>query len=320
MMKKSVWVVLVIVTLLLAACGPAMQPATGPQTDTGEVFMVALPRLQVDFDAQGNPGIVGVNLADVAKYTGMNFAGFQLNKFYIDWMTAANVQHIELRQTGNGIVLFVNGKPLPNIAWSDQSLQAAGDFAGLFNVQNTQMIRKFLPIVRRLGLDLVLTFPKAEGVAAIPLADPNQVVTTTAAPSNTPASAIVQFEVKYDENGVPGILGISAADLAAMGVNAPLALAPSYVKLLEDNNIQTLELRGKSDGLFLYVNGNPLPNIAWDDTFLNNTADLYAQMNPSSPYIGVVKTIVPMINKADIGVMVHFPLAAGQTPIAAKMH
>lgn len=319
-MKKSVWVVLVIVTLLLAACGPAMQPASGPETDTGEVFMVALPRLQVDFDKDGNPGVVGLKLSDLSKYTGMNFAGFQLNKFYIDWMSAANVQHIELRQTGNGIVLFANGKPLPNVAWSDASLQAAGDFAGLFNVQNTQMIRKFLPIVRRLGLDLVLTFPRSEGVAEIPLADPNLVVKTVASPSNTPASAVVQFEVKYDENGVPGILGISAADLAAMGMNAPLALHPAYVKLLEDNNIQTMELRGKSDGLFIYVNGNPLPNIAWDDAFLTNSADLYAQMNPSSPYIDVVKTVVPMINKADIGVMVHFPLAAGQKPIAAKMH
>jgi hypothetical protein len=320
MMKKSVWVVLVIVTLLLAACGPAMQPATGPQTDTGEVFMVALPRLQVDFDKDGNPGVVGLKLSDLSKFTGMNFAGFQLNKFYIDWMTAANVQHIELRQTGNGVVLFVNGKPLPNIAWTDASLQSAGDFAGLFNVQNTDMIRKFLPIVRRLGLDLVLTFPRGADVAEIPLADPNLVVKTVAAPSNTPASAIVQFEVKYDENGVPGILGISAADLAAMGVNAPLALNPAYVKLLKDNNIQTMELRGKSDGLFVYVNGNPLPNIAWDDAFLANSADLYAQMNPSSPYIDVVKTVVPLINKADIGVMVHFPVAAGQKPIAAKMH
>lgn len=319
-MKKSVWVLLVVATLVLAACGPAMQPATGPETDTGEVFMIALPRIVINFDADGNPSLLGLNLADVGKYTGMSTAGFQLNKFYIDWMSAANVQHIELRQTGNGIVLFVNGKALPHIGWSDASLQQATDLAGLFNVQNTEMIRKFLPIVRRLGIDVVLTFPRAEGVAEIPLIDPQEAVNTVAQASTEPASAVVQFEVKYDENGVPGILGITAADLAAMGISAPLALHPAYLALLEQHNIQTMELRGKSDGLFLYINGEPLPNIVWDDTFLNNAAGLYAQMNPTSPYIDVAKTIVPLVNKADIAIMVHFPIAAGQTPIAAKMH
>ena len=230
-MKKSVWVLLLVATLVLAACGPAMKPATGPETDTGEVFMIALPRIVINFDADGNPSVLGLNLADVGKYTGMSMAGFQLNKFYIDWMTAANVQHVELRQTGNGIVLFVNGKAMPHIGWSDASLQQATDLAGLFNVQNTEMIRKFLPIVRRLGIDVVLTFPRAEGVAEIPLIDPEAAVNTVAQASTEPASAVVQFEVKYDENGVPGILGITAADLAAMGISAPLALHPAYLAL-----------------------------------------------------------------------------------------
>jgi sulfur carrier protein ThiS len=320
-MKKSVWVVLVVATLVLAACGPAMVPATGPTTETGEVFTIALPRLVINFDANGNPSVLGLNLADVGKYTGMNLAGMQLNKFYIDWMTNANVQNIELRQTGDGVAVFVNGQPLPHIGWSDASLQATSDLAGLFNVQNTEMIRKFLPIVRRLGLDLVVTFPRAEGAAEIPLVDPSQAIAAAAAkPSDEPASAVVQFEVKYDENGVPGILGITAADLAAMGISAPLALHPAYVAMLQQHNIQSMELRGKSDGLFIYINGQPLPNIVWDDTFLNNAASLYAQMNPQSPYIDVAKTVLPLVNKADIAVLVHFPVAAGQAPIAVKMH
>jgi hypothetical protein len=297
-----------------------MKPASDPMTDTGEVFMIALPRIVVNFDANGSPSVLGLSLTDVGKYSGMNLSSMQLNKFYIDWMMAADVQHLELRQTGNGIILFVNGKAMPHLGWSDAALQQATDFAGLFNVQNTGMIKKFLPIVRRLGLDLVLTFPRAEGVAEIPLVDPDVAVATVAQPSTEPASAIVQFEVKYDENGVPGILGITAADLAAMGISAPLALHPAYVALLQQNNIQTMELRGKSDGVFLYVNGQPLPNIVWDDTFLNNAVGVYAQMNPQSPYIDIAKTVVPLMNKADIAIMVHFPIAAGQTPIVAKMH
>lgn len=319
-MKKSVWVVLAIVALVLAGCGPAMQPAAGPQTESGEVFTVALPRIEVAFDADGSPSILGLNMADVAKYTGTDVSSYKLPKFYVDWMTAANVQHIEMRQTGNGIGLWVNGKAMPHIGWDDASLQKTSDLMAMLNVPRTDMLRKFLPIVRRLGLDLVLRFPVAAGQAEIPLVDPNEAVKQAAKPSTAPASAVVQFEVKYDDNGVPGILGISAADLAAMGIQAPLAMSPAYLDLLKKNNIQNMELRGKADGLFLYINGEPLPNIVWDDTYLNNVADMYAQMNPQSPYINVAKTVLPLVSRGDIAIMVHFPVAEGQTPIAAKMH
>jgi hypothetical protein len=297
-----------------------MQPAAGPQTESGEVFTVALPRIEVAFDADGSPSILGLNMADLAKYTGMDASAYKLPKFYVDWMTAANVQHIELRQTGNGVGLWVNGKAMPHIGWDDASLQKTSDLMAMLNVPRTDMLRKFLPIVRRLGLDLVLRFPVAAGQAEIPLVDPNEAVKQAANPSTAPASAVVQFEIKYDDNGVPGILGISAADLAAMGIQAPLAMSPAYLDLLKKNNIQNMELRGKADGLFLYINGEPLPNIVWDDTYLNNVADMYAQMNPQSPYIGVAKTVLPMVSRGDIAIMVHFPVAEGQTPIAAKMH
>ena len=173
-MKKSVWVVLAIVALLVSACGPAMVPAAGPQTENGEVFMVALPRIAIAFDADGTPSVLGLNLTEIARYTGFDATLYKLPKFYVDWMTAAGVQHLEMRQTGNGIGLWVNGKAMPNLGWSDASLQKTADLMTVFNVQRTDMLRKFLPIVRRLGLDLVLMFPKQAGAADIALVDPNK--------------------------------------------------------------------------------------------------------------------------------------------------
>jgi len=79
-------------------------------------------------------------------------------------------------------------------------------------------------------------------------------------------------------------------------------------------------VRGKTDGLFVYVNGNPLPNLVWDNNLLSSAADLYAQMNPASPYIELAKVLLPSIDNADIAILVHFPLAAGATPIPAQMH
>lgn len=321
-MLKSAWVVMVVVALLVVGCGPAMQPAAGPATESGEVFMVALPRIEVEFDGTGTPSIAGVKMADLARYGVAVDDSFKLNPYYVNWMTNANVQHVEMRQTGNGLALFINGKPMPHVGWTDESLQQLSDFAGMVNLGNTAMLRKFLPIVRRLGLDLVLRFPRQPGAADVALMDPNEALAVTAAKPSGPASAIVQFEVKYDKTGVPGILGISAADLAAMGINAPLAMHPDVIRNLQQNNIQNMEIRGKGDGLFLYVNGTPLPNIVWDDAFLTNAADAWVQMNSAAPqqWIEMVRTAVPLINKADIAIMIHFPLADGATPIAAKMH
>jgi hypothetical protein len=298
-----------------------MVPAAAPETESGEIFVVALPRIVVDFDADGVPSMMGFGLDDLAQY-GLYVPNVAIPKMYINEMVARNIQHVELRQTGNGIVLIVNGKPMPHIGWSDQGLQATANLASLFGMGNTGMIGKFLPIVRRLGLDLVLRFPVAEGQAPVELINPDVAVNVAAAPSDTPASAVVAFEVKYDENGVPGILGITAADLAAMGINAPLALSPEYIALLQANNIQSMELRTKNDGIFIYVNGIALPNIVWDDAMLANAAETWVMANPGvqQQYVDIARSVAPMLNKADIAIMVHFPLAAGAEPIAAKMH
>jgi hypothetical protein len=315
-MQKSVWVSLVIIAVLLVSCGPATQPVTSPETESGDIFMLALPRIVIDVDSAGIPSLLGVKPTDI----GLGPIG--LDKALVDLMTAANVQHIELRMVGNGILLFVNGKPLPHIGWSDESLLQASDLAALANVQDAQieLIKKFVPVVRRLGLDLALRFPRQAGVAEIPLIDPEEAIKLAAAPSDEPAMAVVKFEIRYDASGVPGILGITASDLTAMGISLPVAVTPETIQVLQARNIQYLELRGQSNGVFLYVNGNPLPNIVWDESFLTNAADLYLQMSPAGPFDEVIRTVVPALHRADLTIVVHFPLASGAQPIPVKLH
>jgi sulfur carrier protein ThiS len=320
-MRKSVWSLLFIITLLLAACGPAVRPTTDGQTPSGEVFLLALPRLVVDFDRDGNPSMLGLTLSDITGLIGVDSSQLQLNKLYVDWMTTANVQHIEMRHTGDGLALVVNGQPLPRLAWDDASLQQASELALLFDVpaDKVNIVKELLPMIRRLGLDVVLTFPLRPGAKPIPLADP-AIATAKVKPEEAPSMPIIKFEIKYDQQGVPAILGVSAQDLAALGFNAPLALRMDYVRALQTHNIQYVELRINSGGLHVYVNGSPLPNLVWDSVMLTNSANLYVQMNPTSPYIAMVKQVVPTLNTMDIAILVHFPLAAGAQPIPAKIH
>ena len=316
-MCKTVLILLTIAGLMLAGCGPAVMPQN-TQTESGEQFVVALPQIVIDFDAEGNPSIMGMDLTAAGQMVGQDLSGLGLSNVYIapgiklvDSLMAANVQNVELRQTGDGVAVLANGKPMPHISWTDESLKQMTDVAAMFNVQGLDLIKKVLPIVRRLGVNVVLRFPPASGVEVIPLTDPN-VPLPTPAPDDGPDSFVAHMEVKYDGQGVPSILGISARDLQAMGLNLPLALAPSVIQSLQANNIKTMELRSKPDGIFVYANDVPLPNLSWDNTMLLNAADLYGQMNPTSPYVAAVKQFVPAINNLNIDLVLHFPTADGQ--------
>jgi len=319
-MRKTVLVLLTIAGLILAGCGPAVMPQN-TQTDSGEQFVVALPQMVIDFDAAGNPSIMGMNLIDAGKMVGQDLSGLGLSNVYvtpeiklIDSLMAANVQNIELRQTGDGVAILVNGKPLPHVAWTDASLSQATDLAAMFNVQGLDLIKKVLPMVRRLGVNVVLRLPAAAGAVVIPLTDPN-VPIPAPKPDDAPDSVVAKMEVKYDGQGVPSIMGISARDLQAMGLNMPLALAPSVIESLKANNVQSMELASKPDGIFVYANGVALPNLSWDNTMLLNAADLYGQMNPTSPYVAAIKQFLPAINNLNIDLKLHFPLAEGAVPI-----
>jgi hypothetical protein len=321
-MRKSLWALLVIVMLVLSACGPAMPPSTGAKTESGDTFMLALPRLEIGFDKDGNPEVLGMKLKDVGGMLGQDLSGIRLEPFYITWMTNANIQHIEMRQTGDGVALMIDGKPMPHLAWDDKSLNQAMDLAMAFSPGNENLfttIRKLLPIVSRLGLDVVVRFPLQPGAAPIPLADP-AVVMAKVNPSKDLASVVFKFEIKYDAQGVPSVLGVSGYDLAEMGLPIPVAIDMGVLQNLQSKNIQSLELRTKPDGLFIYLNGNPLPSFAWDKQLLKNAAEIYAKMNPSSPYILTVNQMLPTLDTLDIGVMVRFPPAAGAKEIQVQMH
>ena len=321
-MRKFLLLSLVVVMLTLSACGPAMTPKTGAKTESGDMFMLALPRLEITFDKDGNPVVLGMKLSDVGLMLGQDLSGIKLDPFYVTWMTNANVQHIEMRQTGEGVAMLLNAKPMPHLSWDDKSLSQAMDLAMAFSPENANLfttIRKLLPIVSRLGLAVVVRFPLQPGTKEIALAE-ESVVMAKVNPSKDPASIILKFEVRYDAQGVPSVLGVSGYDLADIGLGLPVAIEMGVLKNLQGKDIQALELRTKPDGLFIYVNNNPLPSFTWDKQLLKNAAEAYAQMNPQSPYVATVNQMLPMLDTLDIGVMVHFPPAAGAKPIQAVMH
>lgn len=317
-MRPRSLLLFLVVALILAGCGggAAMQ-TTETGTPGGEVFQVALPRLVVDVDTEGNPSVLGINPA-LLQFFGVDTSTMKVPPATVAQMTAAGIQHIEIAAVGDRIMFFVNGKPLPHLGWSPESLPRALDVADIFmDVQNAQMIRQILPLVTRLGLDIVLRFPRGDA-AEIPMIDANLAKEFKPSPSTDPAGMIVKFEVKFDEQGRPGLLALSADDLTAMGVN--FALPADMLANIQAANLQTVELQTDPASATIYANGEPLPTLIWDTQLLANLMEVVRALATDSPLLPLLEQVVPYLDRADVGIMIHFPVAAGQEVIPAQMH
>jgi sulfur carrier protein ThiS len=243
-------------------------------------------------------------------------------------MKAANVQHVELRHTGDGLVLLVNGMPMPSISWDDESLKATGDLLAVFGpglgLQGEamqQLLTQLAPIVQRMGISVAIKFPAAADAPVVEFAGDDVALAPVAAAAASP-SAIAKFEVKYDDQGVPSIMGVSARDIARLTGQSNLALAldPNIVANAKANNLQTLQLTTAADGLSVSLNGQTLPKIAWDEGRIGNVIDLLTQLNPAlAPSAPIIKQLAPMLTNTNVGIMLHFPLAEGAEPIQVKM-
>ena len=107
-------------------------------------------------------------------------------------------------------------------------------------------------------------------------------------------------------------MGLSGNDLAALGMGAMGGLSPDMLAKLQAGNIQNLELRMKPDGLHIYVNGEPLPLVIWDSALLKNVVDVYGQLSPDAALLPVIQMFLPYLDRADVGILLHFPPAAGK--------
>jgi hypothetical protein len=327
--RKSAVVWIVIAGLLLSACGPAMLPGT--TTETGGGALLGLPRIVVTVDENGKLGIEGFlnlqQLDQLASSLGLplGLSSFSVPPELVQRMMMGGIQHMEIRQTADKLVLLFNGKPMPNLSWKDGSFDSLEQVLSLLGPQPAQigqMIQKVAPLAQRLGLSIAFKFPTAAGTASIPFAS-EEVALAEPAPATESPTMVLQLDVKYNEEGVPSFLGIPTEDVQAMfgGQQVRLGMDPEIIKRAQANNIQYVELRSKGDGLWIYVNGKAAPPLRWDQQTLSNAVDAWVQMNPglTPAAANVARTLAPFLRNADLSLMLHFPLAPGAEPIPVQM-
>ena len=316
------WLVpLLLVALVLTGCGDKPTEVA----DQGDDFLLALPRLVIDIDSDGSPSIAGITPATIKQLTFGQFdiTGMRLDPVYVDWFTRTNLQHVEVLHKHDGIFIFANNDPLPHIAWDSGALtatsQLAGD-SGFLDPRVAKVVTMLVPFIQRIGVDIAVRFPVASGAEVIPLAEPGEAMAALAAQAEESSIAKVRVRVHYDNDGVPSVLSVSTKDLEeALGMSMrQMQLAPGYIQLMKNANIQHIMVRTTTQGVLIFVNGKPLPHIAWSDAHLKNGAHLFDQLYDTPEYQlsrEAVDMMLPVLNNIDGEVTLLFPVADGAEAI-----
>jgi len=319
--RRVVSFLLAVVLLgLLAGCA-GTPPGAGELLEGAapnfDSFTLRLPRIYVQYaEGEGGyaePAVWGMRASQLESWFGLDLGMLKIPQFYMDWLKASDVQHIELVHDGAGLFAYVNGEAMPYVAWDAESVGLSAELAEGFGVSSGDLMTRLLPMVRHVGLDIVVQMPLQAGAEIIPYRDPaSGLMETTAAPEIEEPEAELKLAMAYDDNGVPTVWGMSAEILQPMIGYTPGQIDPQYIAQLKQAGVQRVAVQTLGDGLFFFVNDRPLPNVAWSKEHLTNALDLYAQMNeaswvPNEAFVGMVRELVLQMCNSDILLIIDFP-------------
>ncbi|NPA91195.1 MAG: hypothetical protein GXO55_07080 [Chloroflexi bacterium] len=323
--RLVIFSLLMVLVLGLSACAappPGADKAAADVVQYAEStnrFALKLPPIYVQYDNDGVLGMAGVTTNQLYQWTGIDLRGLNVQPWVVQRFVEANVQHMEVVEGTDGLGIYVNGKPLPYVAWDGESLTNLGKLLPALGVPYGNIVGKLLPLLRYTRLAVVVQFPVKPDATLAPFRAPNAPAVTRvkAEPVEEPV-AVVRLDVAYDANGLPSVLGLDAATLQALGVDVqPFALDPALIQSLMQANVQHVHFVNRPDGIHIYVNNEPLPYVAWDDEHVQTALDLYATFSglQNSPILRLLAQVLPRVRESDIDVVLRFPVPEGAEEI-----
>lgn len=327
----SVLALLTIAALLLAACGST--PVEPGDTAESEGFFVALPRATIEVGENGAAeSVIGIPQEILSGLMGGN--GLQLmDAAMVANMQANNIQHLELVSGKDGLYVFVNGQALPYLRWEGNKLrdslpvirQLNTLYGQLTGQQLADWIPNMLPLLSRVGMDVLIKLPVKEGAEAVEIRAEDAALPEPAsmeATGDVAESAVVYLPIFYDTSGTPQLMGpggqlwrLDPQMLIAMGAgNLPLFLSQDTLNSLVRANVKSVGIESSGPGIQLSVNGEPLPiMVGWGPDELNNVVKLLEGTGTVQPEaVQLLNAVVPSIPAADVRLYMEFPAAEGQ--------
>jgi hypothetical protein len=351
--RTLVTVSAVVLASILGACGSDGDSAEGigDNIDTVRSFLqtshVALPSIAVELGPDGRVDRLGGfdarSVDDVAEaLTGQPLVGriVLIDPDYLQWFDRADIQHVSVASRPEGLYLLVNGRPMPYLAW-DASTAASlvdvtarlvkedGEGASLLGRDAHRVVEAMVPFMQALNVRFDVSLPEMDrsGRDPIPLPGPEAFsIELTQAEAESEPLQTVDLEVVYEAvNGgrdwVPSLFGFNTLDLGAVAdpfeVKVPqLRLRQTIRERIEAQGIETIGFEARADGLFVAVDGELLPHLAWNEATLANLSMVLDALYPTdvalpddADWVPVVKNTAPAFNDYSIAVVVRFPTA-----------
>lgn len=309
---------LIILPLLLLALFVVSACESAPSDLSGGAeteFAVSLPRVVVAIDENGVPSVAGLSAETLKNLTfgALDLSYLRMDPNLIQNLMALGLQNMELVYRDDGLYVFLNGQALPFISWDEESLDNTADLVGAvggLDPSFTEALKTILPFAQRLGVDLAVTFPPAPGAEVVPLRDTTEEISATTMPASEEPSAVqLSVEVGYDENGEPSVPG--GPILSLLGISTDmLRLPPATVAAMQNSGIEDLTISAQEDGIQLFVNGEPLPKLAWTEEGLDNIVQLVAYLYLGDQAGGMTQllaTVLPVLSQVDVELVLNFP-------------
>ncbi len=318
---RRLFVYLLLVSLLFTGCGPRIGGGETAAQLNHPSFVIDLPALYIDYDRSGNASIGSVPVSALGDAFTVDLARLNLGPEQIDMIMDANIQHLQVTNTPDQLLLLINGKALPSLAWR------AEDQATVEDTQKLQAgvarITSLLSTVVAMGGGVVLRFPLTAGTEPIPLTmvetdsgamreAQDEYVAVIGAPPH------LLIDVFYQSDG-----SWTVADLDATAWRAVLPLPWARLNLraeqiqsLRAGGIDELILASNREGIFVQVNHQPLPHLSWANGELNNMivlaaeGGLFRQLLGDTPtaysLAATLEDLLPMLQVTEIELRVHF--------------
>jgi hypothetical protein len=327
MQRIIVLAALALVALLaLAGCGPRVGAGELAAAAAPEDAFVDLPALYVDYGADGMAMIGGAPATVAGAMLGQDLSMLNLGPEAVAAMSGVNIQHVQINNTPNGLVIAVNGRRMPSLAWDGAVLTGLGDLIGELGVP-LGGLEQMLSILPNTGFGFVLRFPVAEGRDVIPLADPNAQRTAEAAQAAVDQYLagvggqvpVIQFTVNYRPDGT---WTVQDMDAAAWEQVLPIGwdgfnLSPAMAQGAAGLGLRTLGVSTDKDGIAISINDRSLPKITWGQGELENILTLLEESGALDMASGggadvqglvdMVKQLLPTVQTADFNMTVNFP-------------
>lgn len=293
-----------------AMASNAVEMLRGANIDLGVSFTgdpapveTSLPNIDVSVNEDGTLSALGLPLGADAALPADLLAQLQ----------EANVQHLDVNMSNNGLELAVNGQALPTVQWTDESLNTilndvvqplTGVAPGVLG-----SVGALTSILERSPLQAAVSLPATAG--AEPVEVPEEIDTTMTPPDLGEFSPpTIHLEADFADGQLQSVSGLSADALASLGVEG-VSLPPNVLEIFDNLNADTVNISTEPNQLNVNVNGETLLSLAYDQDSLAGLLELAAPFAEGTPLQDeavmqlVEEQILPLAPGADLDVTLN---------------